>query len=75
MVSCVSEATLTRMRGMYRRGTRVELVRMNDPYTSLKAGDKGTVDHVDDIGTIHCTWDSGSSLGVARGEDEVIIIS
>lgn len=51
-------------------GTRVELVRMEDPYTKLKPGDRGTVTYVDDIGTIHVNWDSGSSLGVVFGEDE-----
>ena len=42
---------------------------MDDPYTSLRPGDKGTVTGVDDIGTIFVNWDSGSSLGVAFGED------
>lgn len=51
-------------------GTCVELIRMNDPYTNLKPGDKGTVKFVDDIGTIHISWDRGSSLGVVYGEDE-----
>ena len=27
------------------------------------------VPHVDDIGTIHVSWDCGSSLGVVLGED------
>lgn len=58
------------MRNYYPTGTRVELVRMEDPYTKLKPGDKGTVVHVDDIGTIHINWDCGSSLGVAFGVDQ-----
>jgi hypothetical protein len=44
---------------------------MNDPYSKLKPKDKGTVDFVDDAGTIFCTWDSGSNLGVVYGEDRV----
>lgn len=55
-------------------GTRVELVSMNDPYTTLKPGDKGTVDFVDDMGTIFVSWDNGSSLGVVYGEDRIRII-
>ena len=35
-----------------------------DPYTRLREGDRGTVVHVDDLGTIHVKWDSGSSLGL-----------
>ena len=43
---------------------------MNDPYRpDLKEGALGTVLHVDDIGTIHVSWDCGSSLGVVLGED------
>ena len=54
----------------YPKGSRVKLVRMNDPYCrDLKPGMLGTVMHVDDIGTIHVAWDCGSSLGVVYGED------
>lgn len=53
----------------FTKGTRVSLVRMNDPYSTLKAGDKGTVIMVDGIGTIHVKWDNGSCLGVVFGED------
>jgi hypothetical protein len=44
---------------------------MNDPYSKLKPGDQGTVDVIDDIGTIFCNCDSGSTLGVVYGEDVV----
>jgi hypothetical protein len=57
------------LREKYPTGTRVELVHMDDPYTKLTVGDKGTVNHVDDMGTIHISWDCGSSLGVVYGED------
>lgn len=42
---------------------------MDDPYTKLQLGDKGTVTGVDDIGTIHVKWDHGGSLGIVYGED------
>jgi hypothetical protein len=60
-----------RLRKQYPKGTRVELVRMNDPYATLKPGDCGTVDFIDDAGTLFCVWDNGSSLGVVYGEDVV----
>ena len=44
---------------------------MNDPYTKLKPGDRGTVSMVDDTGTIFVNWDCGSSLGVVYGEDHI----
>ena len=42
---------------------------MQDEYTKLTAGEKGTVIGVDAIGTIHVNWDCGSCLGIAYGED------
>ena len=61
---------LKQLKENYTAGTRVELIRMSDPYTNLRQGDRGTVTLVDDIGTIHVKWDSGSTLGVVFGEDE-----
>lgn len=60
---------LKSLKNYYTPGTRVVLVKMNDPYTKLQPGAKGTVTGVDDMGTIHVSWDSGNSLGVAYGED------
>lgn len=61
---------LKQLREYYKPGTRVMLIRMNDPYTKLRRGDRGTVIYVDDVGTIHVNWDCGSTLGVVYGEDE-----
>ncbi|WP_339060233.1 DUF4314 domain-containing protein [Tepidibacillus marianensis] len=66
-----SKDIVERLRKQYPSGTRVELVHMNDPYSKLRPGDQGTVDFVDDMGTIFCSWDIGSSLGVVYGEDAV----
>lgn len=67
----ISKETLAMLREKYPAGTRVELVHMDDPYTKLIAGDKGTVKHIDDMGTIHINWDCGSSLGAVYGEDVI----
>lgn len=65
-----SKETVERIRREYPKGTRVELVHMNDPYnTKLTPGCRGTVISVDSIGTIHVAWDCGSGLGVAYGAD------
>lgn len=50
-------------------GKRIEVISTTDEYATLKPGDKGTVSFVDDLGTIHVTWDNGSSLGLVPGED------
>lgn len=52
----------------YPPGTRLELISMDDPQ-AIPPGSRGTVDHVDDMGTIHMRWDSGRSLGIVPGED------
>lgn len=63
--------TVERIRKMYPKGTRVELVEMNDPYSRLKPGDKGTVRLVDDTATVFVDWDSGSGLGIVYGVDRI----
>ena len=63
------------MREHYRPGMRVKLIHMNDPYRpDLKEGAMGTVIAVDDVGTIHVAWDSGSSLGVVYGADACAVV-
>lgn len=42
-----------RMRNNYSPGTRLELISMDDPYSKILPGTRGTVVAVDDIGTIH----------------------
>ncbi len=70
----ISKETLAMLREKYSTGTRVEVVFMDDPYTSLTAGGKGTVRFVDDMGTVHISWDCGSSLGAVYGVDVIKII-
>ena len=65
-----SKETVRRLREQYPEGTRVELVSMDDPYTKLAPGEKGTVTSIDDTGTIFCRWDSGSGLGLVYGVDQ-----
>lgn len=53
----------------YILGKRVQLVYTNDQYTNLKYGDLGTVDYIDDFGTVFVSWDNGSKLGLIAGVD------
>ena len=61
------------LRSEYPEGTRVELVRMDDPQAP-PVGTKGTVQDVDDAGSILVAWDNGSSLNVAYGPDQVRVL-
>lgn len=66
----IKEWQLKQLREQYPVGTQVELVHMDDPYNrKLVPGCQGTVRWVDDMGTIHVSWDCGSSLGVVYGID------
>lgn len=64
----ISKEALQAIRERFVLGTRVELLKMDDPQAP-PVGTKGTVVSVDDIGTIHVAWDCGGSLGIAYGED------
>lgn len=66
-----NKETVNRVRKQYPKGTRVELISMNDPYSTLKPGDQGSVDFVDDTATVFINWDNGSTLGVVFGEDAI----
>jgi hypothetical protein len=58
-----------------RPGARVRLINMDDPYSKLRDGDEGTIDHIDDLGTIFVNWDSGSRLGLVPDVDEFEILN
>ncbi len=64
----ISRETVERLRREYPIGCRVQLVRMDD-VQAPPIGTEGTVRGVDDIGSIMVSWDTGSSLSVAYGED------
>ena len=63
-----SREALQALRERFPKGTRVELVKMDDPQAP-PIGTKGTVLGVDDIGSIMVAWDNGCGLSVAYGED------
>ena len=64
----ISREALQALRERFPKGSRVELVQMDDPQAP-PIGTKGTVIGVDDIGSIMVSWDNGSGLNVAYGED------
>ena len=64
----ISKEALQALRERFPKGTRVELVQMDDPQAP-PVGTKGTVRGVDDIGSIMVSWANGCGLNVAYGED------
>ena len=64
----ISKETLQALRERYPKGTRVELVQMDDSQAP-PVGTIGTVRGVDDMGSIMVAWDNGCGLSVAYGVD------
>lgn len=64
----IGKETLQALRERYPKGTRVELVKMDDAQAP-PVGTKGTIRGVDDMGSIMVAWDNGCGLSVAYGED------
>lgn len=58
-----------RYKEQYPPGTRIMLLRMGNDPNPVEDNTRGTVIAVDDIGTLHCSFDNGRSLGVVPGED------
>lgn len=58
-----------RTKEKYPEGTRIMLISMGDDPKPINPNTKGTVKYVDDIGTVHCEFDNGRSLGLIPGED------
>lgn len=58
----------------YLLGKRIQLIHTNDQYTNLQFGDLGTVNFIDDTGTVFVSWDNGSRLGLIPGVDRWKII-
>ena len=54
----------------YPAGTRVRLLKMEDP-NAVPIGTLGKVEDVDDIGSLIVQWDNGRQLHVLHGIDEV----
>lgn len=60
---------IQRMKDNYPPGTRIMLLQMGNDPRPIEPNTKGTVQAVDDMGTLHCAFDNGRSLGIVPGED------
>lgn len=61
------------VRRQYPKGSRVELVWMDDPQAP-PIGTKGTIIGVDDAASLLIAWDNGSHLNAVLGEDIVRLL-
>lgn len=70
-----SDEAINWLKKRFPAGTRVRLISMDDPYTTLRCGDTGTVRSVDDMGTIHVNWDCGTRLGLVYPDDSFEVLN
>ena len=68
-----TEGYVKGIQGKYPAGTVLELDYMDDIQAPPK-GSRMTVEHVDDIGTIHGNWDNGSSIGLVPSCDRFHVV-
>ena len=68
-----SKEIVEKLKKEYPKGTRVQLVAMDD-FQAPPIGTKGTVIGVDDSGSIMVAWDNGSSLNVIYNVDKCVKI-
>ncbi len=71
----MSEKRIKFYKEQYPRGTRICLDSMGDDPDPVPSGSKGTVIAVDDIGSLHCEFDNGRSLGICPEVDRFHKIS
>lgn len=64
-----NEKRIEMMKQRYPEGTRICLDRMENDPNPIPSGTKGTVQFVDDMGSVFCKFDNGRSLGMIPGED------
>ena len=68
-----SREQIAALRERYPRGTRVELLGMDDPQAPPK-GSIGEILGVDDAGQLLVRWETGSSLSLIPGVDSFRIV-
>ena len=65
----LDEEIVNDIKERYHEGTRIVLDYMGEDPHPIEPGTRGTVRHVDDIGTVHVDFDNGRRLGLVPGED------
>ena len=69
-----NDEELEKLRAKYPKGTKIRLIRMNDPQP-VPSGTIGEVALIDDAGNLHMIWQNGRSLAIIEGVDDFEVIS
>ena len=73
-VKTFSKTEVDYIKQKYPVGTKVKLIKMYDLFSTIPTGTEGTIERIDDIGTLHIKWNNGSELGLVIGTDEFEVI-
>lgn len=67
----MSQKLVEEIKLKYKPGMKLRLLKeMANEKNSIPVGEIGTIDFVDDVGTIHINWECGSSLGLIVNDDK-----
>lgn len=69
-----SREQVERLKKRYPKGTQICCDYMPDDPNPIEPGTVGKVVYVDDIGTLHCTFDNGRQLGLVPGVDSFHVV-
>lgn len=69
-----SREQVERLRQQYPKGTKICCDYMSDDPNPIEPGTVGKVMYVDDIGTLHCTFDNGRQLGLVPSVDSFHVV-
>ena len=69
----ISNNDVSAIKRTYLPGMRIRLLKMDD-VQAPPVGTEGTVQGVDDVGSVMVAWDTGSRLNVVLDEDKIEVI-
>lgn len=65
---------LEQLRKQYPKGTKLQMITMRNEKYPILPGTIGEVTHIDDMGSIHMKWQSGSSLAIIPEVDSFRVV-
>ena len=66
----ISGKELSNLLKKYQVGSRVELIKLNNKVVDLEPNIKGTINRIDEFGTLFVNWDNGKHIPLIYGIDK-----